>query len=86
MPNIKSVIKRTKTSEKARQDNASKKSEVRSAIKKVELLAQEGKKPEAEAALHEAISLLDKAAQSGVLALNSANRKKAHLQALVAKL
>lgn len=86
MPNIKSQIKRDRTNEAARQVNASRKSEARTAIKKVETLAAEGKKAEAEAALREAISLLDKLAQDGILAKNSADRKKAHLQGVVAKL
>lgn len=85
MPNIKSQIKRDKTNEEARKANASKKSEVRTAIKKVETLVEEGKKEEALLALKEAISLLDKLAQSGVIAKNSADRKKAHLQAICAK-
>ena len=83
MPNIKSQIKRTRTNEQARQDNASKKSELRTATKKVEALVAEGKKAEAETALREVISLLDRAAQQGVITRNSADRKKAHLQALV---
>ncbi len=83
MPNIKSQIKRTRTNEQARQDNASKKSELRTATKKVEALVAEGKKAEAENALREVISLLDRAAQQGVITRNSADRKKAHLQALV---
>ena len=86
MPNIKSQIKRDRTNEEARQANASRKSEARTAIKKVETLAAEGKKAEAEAALREAISLLDKLAQDGIIAKNSADRKKAHLQGVVAKL
>ena len=86
MPNIKSQIKRDRTNEAARQANASRKSEARTAIKKVETLAAEGKKAEAEAALREAVSLLDKLAQDGILAKNSADRKKAHLQGVVAKL
>ena len=83
MPNIKSQIKRTRTNEQARQDNASKQSELRTATKKVEGLVAEGKKAEAETALREVISLLDRAAQQGVITRNSADRKKAHLQALV---
>ena len=83
MPNIKSQVKRARTNEEARQANAAKKSEVRTAIKKVETLAAEGKKAEAEVALNHAISLLDRYAQQGVLTRNSADRKKAHLQALV---
>ena len=71
MPNIKSQIKRTRTNEEARQANAARKSEVR-------------KKAEAEAALREAVSLLDRAAQLGVYTRNSADRKKAHLAHAVA--
>ena len=42
MPNIKSQIKRDRTNEEARKANASRKSEARTAIKKVETLAAEG--------------------------------------------
>ena len=79
MPNIKSQIKRDKTNEEARQKNAAEKSRVRTAMKKVETLAAEGKKEEALLACKEAISLLDKLAQSGVIAKNNADRKKARL-------
>ena len=83
MPNIKSQIKRDRTNEEARQANAAKKSELRTAIKKVEAFAAQAKKAEAENALRDAISLLDRCAQQGVITRNSADRKKAHLQALV---
>ena len=84
MPNIKSQIKRDKTSKAANAKNAAAKSELRTAIKKLEALAAEGKKEEAKAALSNAISLLDRNAQKGVITVNSANRKKAHLQKLCA--
>ena len=86
MPNIKSQIKRDQTNELARQRNAAAKSKARTAIKKVETLAAEGKKEEATAALNAAISLLDKNSQKGIISANSANRKKAHLQHAVAAL
>lgn len=82
MPNIKSQIKRDKTSEAARAANAAKKSELRTALKKVETLVAEGKKEEAVKAANAAIALLDRYAQQGVISSNSANRKKAHLQAI----
>lgn len=85
MPNIKSQIKRDRTNEEARKANAAKKTELRHAIKKVENLVAEGKKEEALAELKNAISLLDKGAQNGILTKNSADRKKAHLQAICAK-
>lgn len=80
MPNIKSQIKRDRTSKEARAKNAARKSELRTAMKKVELAVAEGKMDEAKAALPHAISLLDRAAQDGILTRNSADRKKAHLQ------
>ncbi len=86
MPNIKSQIKRVETNEAARQKNASEKAAVRTAMKKVETLAAEGKKEEAAAALKAAISALDKAAQAGVIPANNADRKKAHLQRVVAEI
>ena len=86
MANIKSQIKRVRTNEESRARNASRKSEARTAIKKVETLAAEGKKDEATKALNEAISLLDRLAPDGILARNSADRKKAHLQGVVAAL
>ena len=86
MPNIKSQIKRDETNKAANLANKSAKSELRTAIKKVEALVAEGKKEEATAALHAAISLLDKNSQKGIISVNSANRKKAHLQHAVAAL
>ena len=53
---------------------------------KVETLVAEGKKEEAKAALPEAISLLDKIAAAGVIKQNNADRKKAHLEKIVAAL
>lgn len=86
MPNIKSQIKRDETNKAANLANKSAKSELRTAIKKVEALVAEGKKEEATAALNAAISLLDKISQKGIISVNSANRKKAHLQHAVAAL
>ena len=86
MPNIKSQIKRDETNKAANLANKSAKSELRTASKKVEALVAEGKKEEATAALNAAISLLDKNSQKGIISVNSANRKKAHLQHAVAAL
>ncbi len=86
MPNIKSQIKRDQTNKAANLANNSIKSELRTAIKKVEALVKEGKKEEATAALNHAISLLDKISQKGIISVNSANRKKAHLQHAVAQI
>lgn len=86
MANIKSQIKRDATNAAANKKNNSEKARARTAIKKVEKLAAEGKKEEALVALKEAISLLDQLAQSNVIAKNNVDRKKARLQKLVAVL
>ena len=84
MPNIKSQKKRDKTNKASNVNNSSRKNEIRTAMKKVEVLASEGKKDEANVALRAAISLLDKAAHDGIYAVNTVSRKKAHLQKVVA--
>ena len=63
--NIKSAIKRAKTNELRRQRNASKKSEIRTAIKAVET-AVEAKDEQAKDLLQLALKKLDKAAAKGL--------------------
>lgn len=79
MPNIKSSIRSVKTDAERRAKNAAEKSAVRTAAKKVEAQVAEGNKVEAEVTLKKASSLLDKAAQSGVISKNAAARKKSKL-------
>ena len=86
MANIKSQKKRIEIGARNEGLNSTRKAEVRTAIKKVEVLAANGKKAEAEAACREAISLLDRYAQLKTLTVNSVARKKAHLCAVVAKI
>ena len=86
MPNIKSQIKRDATNKAANLANNSAKSECKTAIKKVEALVKEGKKDEAVKALSEAISLIDKLAHKGIIAVNTASHKKAHLEKIVASI
>lgn len=89
MPNIKSAIKRVKTSENRHAQNISQKSELKTAIKKVEeAVAMKGDqaKTAAQSALVEATSLLDKAAQKGKIHKNKAARKKSRLTKKVANL
>ena len=86
MPNIKSQIKRARTNDEAHAKNSAEKNRARTAVKKVEALAAEGKKEEAKAALANAMSVLDSLAQAGVLSVNSVARKKAHLQRVVDKI
>ena len=79
MPNIKSSIRSVKTDAERRAKNAAEKSAVRTAAKKVEAQVADGNKAEAEVTLKKASSLLDKAAQSGVISKNAAARKKSKL-------
>lgn len=78
MPNIKSAIKRSKTSERRRLHNASQKSSLRSAIKAVDTAIANNDK-QADQLLHEAIKKLDKATSKGLLHKNAAARKKSRL-------
>jgi len=86
MANIKSQIKRIDVGARNNARRSARKSEARTAIKKVEEFATAKDKEAATKALHEAISLLDKLAQDGIISVNGANRKKAHLEGVVAKI
>ena len=85
MPNIKSSIRSVKTDAERRATNAAKKSAVRTVAKKGEAKVAEGNKAEAEVTLKNASSLLDKAAQDGVISKNAAARKKSKLAKKVNK-
>lgn len=83
MANIKQQIKRNLTNEKRRILNASYKSSVRTAIKRVETAVQEKNLEEAKLALNAVNSKLDKGHAKGVFHKNFVNRNKANLAALV---
>lgn len=83
MANIKSQIKRIGTNEKARQRNASAKSAVRTAIKKVKVAAAANDLTAAEAALNNALRLIDKTVSDGIQHKNTAARQKSEVQRLV---
>ena len=78
MPNIKSAIKRVKTSEIANAQNTTVKSAMRTAVKKVEA-AVNVNEAAAKEAYSTAASHLDKAAQKGLIHKNAAARKKSRL-------
>ncbi len=86
MANIKSQIKRIDIYARNNARNSSRKAETKTAIKKVEKLVNEGKKEEAVVAMKNAISLLDKLAQDGIVSRNAVTRKKGQLEAKVATL
>ena len=81
MPNHKSAEKRVRQNEKRRNINRGHKTKVRTYIKKVRTALAAGEKQQLEAILPEAISVIDKSVQKGVLHANAAARYKSRLTA-----
>lgn len=81
MANIKSAKKRARQSEQRRQRNASARSMVRTAIKKVISAIQAQDKPAAEAAYKAAEPVMDRYAARGLIHQNKASRHKSRLSA-----
>ncbi|MDE2197255.1 MAG: 30S ribosomal protein S20 [Gammaproteobacteria bacterium] len=79
MANTKQAKKRARQSENHREHNAALRSMVRSDIKKVAKLAAEGKQAEAAAAYKEAVPVIDRMADKGLLHRNKAARHKSRL-------
>lgn len=79
MPNHKSAEKRVRQNEKRRDINRSNRTKVRTYIKKLRSALDSGKKPEIDQILPEAISVIDKSVQKGVLHANAAARYKSRL-------
>ena len=79
MANLKSQKKRVLTNEKARLRNNAYKSELRTAVRKVNTAVQAGNKEEADQALRLASKKFDKAVSKGVLHKNNAANKKSGL-------
>ncbi len=79
MPQIKSAIKRVKTSEKSHLRNISYKSKIKSSIKKFDLALSEKNKEEISKYFKDAVSILDKSVNKGILPKNTASRQKANL-------
>lgn len=82
MPNIKSAIKRVKTSAKRQELNTVVKSTMKGAMKKVEKEVKAGNKETATANLNAAIKAIDKAHTSGIIHKNKAAREKSRLTKL----
>ncbi len=77
--NIKSQKKRILTNEKARLRNNAYKSELRTAVRKVNAAVEAGNKEEAQEALRFVGKKFDKAVSKGVLHKNNAANKKSSL-------
>jgi small subunit ribosomal protein S20 len=75
MPNIKSAIKRVKTSEAKKAHNITVKSSMRTAVKKAEAAILTNEET-AKDLFNNAASKLDKAAQKGLVHKKAAGRKK----------
>ncbi|TGY67140.1 30S ribosomal protein S20 [Dubosiella muris] len=83
MPQIKSQMKRVKTNNKAHKLIVSKKSALKTAIKKVLAAVEANDKEAAVKAFADCTSKLDKAVAKGVHHKNYANRQKARLAKLI---
>jgi small subunit ribosomal protein S20 len=79
MPNHKSAEKRVRQNEKRRAINRSNRTKVRSYIKKLRAALDSGDKQQVDTILPEAVSVIDKAVQKGVLHANAAARYKSRL-------
>ncbi len=79
MANSAQAKKRAKQAEKSRAHNASMRSEMRTATKKVVNAIEAGNKAEAEAAYKVAKPILDVMARKGIIDMNKAARHKSRM-------
>ncbi|CUU22915.1 30S ribosomal protein S20 [Duffyella gerundensis] len=86
MANIKSAKKRAVTSEKRRKHNASRRSMMRTFIKKVHAAIATGDKEAAQNAFNEMQPLVDRQAAKGLIHKNKAARHKSNLTAAINKM
>lgn len=84
MPNIKSAKKRVKIIEKKTAQNRATKKAYKEAVKAFEVAVKDNSQ-EKEELYKKAVSLVDKAWSKGVLARNTASRKKANLAKMLNK-
>lgn len=83
MANIKSAKKRARQSEQNRLRNASARSMVRTALKKVVKAIEANDKAAAESAYSAAVPLMDRYAARGLIHQNKASRHKSRLNAKI---
>ena len=79
----KSAKKALRQNRKARARNIQKNRKLKSALKKVRVLASEKKTEEARMLLPQLYKLLDKAAKTGLIKKNTASRKKSRITKLL---
>ncbi len=80
MGNIKSAVKRARTSEQRRLRNKAVKSQVKTGITKAEKLIFSGEINASKEAVGAATSSLDRAASKGIIRANNAARRKSRLE------
>lgn len=85
MPNIKSAKKRVKTTEARTLRNKMIKSDMKTAIKKLDAAIVEGNKDTIDTTFRAAVKTVDQATAKGVLKKNTASRKKAQMAIKVNK-
>jgi small subunit ribosomal protein S20 len=85
MPNIKSAVKRVKTSEKSRQRNIKAKSEIKTLRKNLLAAVVTPAEPKTQEAYRAFCSALDKGVKHGIIPKNTAVRKKARAGAMIRK-
>lgn len=86
MPNIKSAKKRVLVNTKKTEQNKAIRTEVKTAIKKINLLIKENKVEEANAFLPEVFALIDSAVGKNILHINNAANKKSKISKKLAAL
>ena len=79
MANLKSAIKRVRSSEKRRLRNRQFRTVARTCVKKARTQIEAGALDEAQKSVAEAIRALDKAAEKGIIHRNNAARRKSRL-------
>ena len=86
MANTAQAKKRARQAEKHRQHNASFRSMVRTAIKRVVAAIETGDKDQAQAAYTAAVPVIDRMADKGIIHKNKAARHKSRLNAQIKEL
>ncbi len=85
MANHFSALKRTRQTETKTAVNRANKSRMRTALRGLDAALDGGDKATAEAKYREAVSVLDKSVQKGIIHKNTASRYKSRLSARVTK-
>lgn len=79
MPNIKSVIKDVKKSQERHVRNMAAKSKIKTFVKKAKVAIAAGEAETTQKAVSAATSVIDKAAEKGIIHKNAAARRKSRI-------